>query len=96
MIAVYCLQCRVQLKTYGGVAETVYDHVCEWYVSNNKAVEIDQNEIDGIQCGKPIIDFLEKKGFILTTESGKQIVAIKPTIIREIHEEILYLCSGRH
>jgi hypothetical protein len=96
MVAVYCVECRKSLKEYGEVAEIVYDHVCEWYCAENRAIEIDQEHMHGLQCRKPVIDFLEHKGLLVTTESGKNFIAIKPSSLNVIGEENLYFCSGRH
>lgn len=96
MVAVYCIECRKNLKGYGEVAEIVYDHVCEWYSTENRAIEIDQACIEGLQCRKPVIDFLENKGFLVTTESGRQLLAIKPCSSNKFGEDNLYFCNGRH
>jgi hypothetical protein len=96
MVIVFCKKCYEELKGYGMPAEVIYEHICAFYAIKRKPVHMTERELKGICCRAPIIEFLERKGFLITTEADFESLLIKPrfTSINKSGETLVICCKG--
>ena len=89
----FCKNCASDIDKFGCVAQVIYEHVCEYYDKNQKALIMDEKEINHIPCRNPVVNFLEKKGFLSTTELCNHRIAIKPTVCK--HKKMLVIINKK-
>lgn len=80
---VHCKKCISTLEKYGNLPLDIYLGVCEEYAQKNPIF----SEIGKKGLGNTIINFLESKNFIVTTEFCQETLAIKPAGYREYETE---------
>lgn len=68
----YCADCYEVLSQWGQPAITVFETICEWYITQGYALEILPEELSILQ----VVDFLEDKGFVLTTDFEDNIAVV--------------------
>ncbi len=73
----YCEKCQQKIKNFGGIAFEVFDEICQCFFEGYP-LEIPTDMKETCCDIMPLIEFLEKKGFIVTTDIGKDVIAIKP------------------
>jgi len=73
----YCDDCMDKLQLFGGIAYEVFENICHNYAF--RVPFILSTDIHDTDHGYlSIITFLESKGYVLTTESSENSVAIIP------------------
>lgn len=75
---IHCKKCVSTLEKYGNLPLDIYLGICEQYAQDYD-----------IFCdyGNTIINFLESKGFVVTTECYDDSLAVKPNGYREYETE---------
>ncbi len=73
----YCEKCKQQISEYGDIAFSLFSFACEQFYKNDP-LEVSTDLDDFPNSSDVMIKFLENKGFIITTESSKQTIQIKP------------------
>ena len=91
MIISYCLICHENLKKYPLCAE-FWEYIIDCYtVKGYFQIEDDNAYIS-------IVDFLEKKGYLITCESGCDSIFIRPTgihyAVSEEEEPVMCVCKN--
>jgi hypothetical protein len=87
---VYCDACRSALQE-SGIASSLYTDICDVYVNYSTPIEVHSPDRDfyGIY---EIIVYLEKNGYIVTTESAVDLLYAKPTGLTYDHEDGQIIC----
>lgn len=75
----YCPTCREVLNGHGEVISTFYDQICEHYIMTGTCLELCTPVHDYLM---PMLRFLEKKRYIITTESELIFLQAKPLGIK--------------
>ena len=94
MVIMHCRNCKRQLHNFGGIAEVIYYHICEHFAIHGIPFIITQEEINGIPCHKPITEYLEKKGFLVSTDISEDRISIKPVGFIRIEENVYFCCRN--
>lgn len=76
---IHCKKCISKLEKYGNLPLDVYLGICEQYAQKNSIF----CEAGKKGSGNTIINFLESKGFVVTTECYDDSLAVKPNGYRE-------------
>lgn len=71
LILNYCSECMNRLVEYGSLPETAFREICEYYFLHDACIQVRDYKTG-------IIDFLEMKGYIVTTEANWHKLALKP------------------
>jgi hypothetical protein len=81
-----CSKCSEELSKYGSLPEEIYFECCD-YFSNGDFLEI--------ECGSisiTVVEFLEKRKFVISCESGETTVRIKPVNFQKT-DQGFYFCA---
>ncbi len=79
MLAVsYCCQCIEEMRQYGEIADIFFEQCCEYYLITGECIHFTPSDRQFFYDYSGLISFLEKKGYILTTEYGKDLIKVKP------------------
>ena len=81
----YCHRCLLKIEEHGCCAAEIFDSLVEYYMVFGKFLEIKTKKNSDYKSLKPVFKFLENKGYIVSTEIGKNLIAIKPM---GIHQEM--------
>lgn len=73
----YCQECREKLEDCGELAVTLFETICEAWIDTEQ-IHLVEDECTYIRDYIAVAKYLESKGFIVTTESGINTLAIKP------------------
>ncbi len=73
----YCEVCEKRLRSYGDFAFELFDLICYHYLMDN-VFEVSSDIHDMTHGYLALIHFLERKGFIVSTESSQSCLQIKP------------------
>jgi hypothetical protein len=74
----FCEICRAKISNYGYPCNALMDLVCSHYLQN-KTLTINYREIHDRLLKIPL-EYMEKKGFIISTEISKDSLQILPNI----------------
>lgn len=77
----HCYNCIEKLKETGQGAVDLYLQLCELYIANDQTLMLDIDK-DSHRSSRTIIQFLEVKGYIVTTDASdidQKIIKVKPT-----------------
>lgn len=74
----YCQYCHEELIKYGELSLHVYDEIVKYYLMHGKSknYHVSKNKEDHRIV--PVLEFLEKKNYIVTTEIDLNILTVKP------------------
>lgn len=77
MLAItYCPECKDKILEYGEIVFTVFEAVCEqYYLEEYLTLSTHKNDI---RLYNGIVQFLEHKGLVVTTESSQETFQVKP------------------
>jgi len=78
----YCKQCSDKLHGYGKLVLEIFEFVCEEYCFDKTSTFIDESHEYF-----PIFDYLEKKGYLISTECGIELIQFKPKELKIFHNE---------
>lgn len=77
----YCPICFYKLKEWGEMPTTVFEQICEYYALTEEVMIIEE-DIHALKGGYlMMIEFLEKKRYIITTECSDSQLAVLPYTI---------------
>ena len=91
----YCLDCKREIKSYGGIAFEYFDFICEQYFLDSP-LELSTSIHDPTHGCESIVRFLELKGFVITTESSQETIQVKPKdffICDDGQHQLCYFCK---
>ncbi len=74
----YCTKCQEELVNYGEMASTMFEQICEHYVFTNDCLSISTDMYGNLFNLNGLIEFLEHKGFIVSTDIANQFLKVKP------------------
>jgi hypothetical protein len=89
----YCDECKSKLCECGDIAFALFEHICEQYF-DGQPLELSTCVHDRTHSYLEIIRYLEIKGFVVTTESGENLIQVKPIGLRQVDELFLF-CLDR-
>lgn len=90
-----CPQCETKLLKHGELLSNFFSVICEYYVITGKCFEV-STERNGINHKfLEIINFLEIKKYLKTTESGLTTLFVKPCGIH-CYEDKFFFCNQKH
>ena len=75
LTVLYCKKCRSNLLEKGDMICDLYEQLCEHYMSFGKPFEMPDMHFGKIET---MIEFLERKGFVVTTETENQMIKVVP------------------
>jgi hypothetical protein len=87
----YCEKCIDELESYGGIAVLTFEKLCEEYVTIGPFDLSDDPRDMPFSC-LAVVKFLEKKGYIISTESSEFGIQIKPSCI-EMTDDGFHFCK---
>lgn|SRR5438477_3080003 len=94
----YCGDCHDSLCKYGEVATDLFMHICESFLVSKKPMEI-QTNVHELQHGvMEIIQFLEMKYYVVSTEIENETLLVKPLGIQCLQKEenhVFHVCFNR-
>jgi len=99
MLKIYfCADCHENIERGHETFFKVYEFFCTHYLINGDYFERKIHNEDDISVYTFALDFLEKSGFILSTESGTHSVKIKPLghIVNESGDTHLFCIDRSH
>ena len=87
----FCNECFKDLDGYGVLPRQAYQVICEFYAEKRECVcKIGKNG-----RGNPIVWFLERKKFVVTTEMNDKYLVIKPVGYEKISDTCADFCAFR-
>ncbi len=91
MNILFCEKCCHILGEYGVFALETYEVICNYYAITGKSSIVDESD----KFISKIVDFLEKKGFVVSTETKKEVI-VKPIDYKLIESGILFCSHAEH
>jgi hypothetical protein len=75
-----CLRCMESIKSYGMLCAIVMEKICFNFCRGKVSIfeELDEKKL------RPVIKFLEMKGFLVTTDVQEDIILVRPLILTTI------------
>lgn len=91
---VYCDKCKEKLKSFGDISFEVFDFICVNYMKGDPVeISTKYNVVDVIYPLIQIINFLEKKGYLITKETDhKDILMVKPSGVKSYGDDYFKIC----
>ncbi len=74
----YCLKCRSDISQYGEIPNLLFEQICEHYIFTREGMRIPCSPDSEYHIFSKAIDFLESKGYVVSTEEGKDEIKVKP------------------
>lgn len=100
MLAIfYCEECINNLLLHGELALKVFEEVCEKFLFSDAGYEISIKKEGENNSLMGLIEFLEKKGYVISTESGEFFLRVKPSGLDcywQSHEINCFVCARNH
>lgn len=78
MELLYCKECQDEIWDYGAPASVLYESVFKHCLKKKKPLVLTAMDIFCIDGKMPLVEFLERKGYLITTEYHKNAIAIWP------------------
>lgn len=79
MLAIrYCEECCSRLSNYGVVAETIFCEIVDHYIFETEPLKINTSIHLRSRGVMEVINFLESKNLVVTTENGIETIMVKP------------------
>ena len=86
----HCLKCHESLAKFGEGPLSLYIQFCEFYIANDfQALLIDSSHNPSFRTIHTFIKFLEKKGYVITTDASD----IDPTLIKLVPQGIFQIAD---
>lgn len=73
----YCRKCQENINNLGGIAFEVFDEICKCFYSG-VPLEVPSENYEGMDGILQIVEFLEMKGLVVTTDIHEDIIVCKP------------------